>query len=67
MIAMGNGDFDRFIYGNGVVGVDQSGHSDSNSEVSGAESVGTNRINLSSSGDNEKINLPYIDFLGVGL
>ncbi|KDP39633.1 hypothetical protein JCGZ_02653 [Jatropha curcas] len=50
-----------------VMGVDQSGQSDSNSEVSATESVGTNRINPSlSGGDNEKINMPFIDFLGVG-
>ena len=54
-----------------VTGVDQSAHSsDSNSEVSAAESVGTNRTNHSMSGEsgngNEKINMPFIDFLGVG-
>ncbi|GAV86204.1 Myb_DNA-bind_6 domain-containing protein [Cephalotus follicularis] len=56
-----------------VIGVDQSGHySDSNSsEVSVAESVGTNnRTNpsiISREGDNgNKINMAFIDFLGVG-
>ncbi|XP_022746890.1 transcription factor CSA-like [Durio zibethinus] len=81
VVTRGNGDFDKF-YGTGnvfyqqgpmgvVMGVDQSTHSsDSNSEVSPAESVGTNRTNHSMSGEsgngNEKINLPFIDFLGVG-
>ncbi|XWS64926.1 hypothetical protein CRYUN_Cryun05aG0046200 [Craigia yunnanensis] len=77
----GSGDFDKF-YGTGnvfyqqeplgvVMGVDQSAHSsDSNSEVSAAESVGTNTTNHSMSGKsgngNEKINMPFIDFLGLG-
>lgn len=77
---MGNGDF--FKQGAmGVVGghgVDQSGNSDSNSEVSATESVGNNnnnnnkrtKSNLSISGENEngneKINMTFIDFLGVG-
>ncbi|OMO96681.1 hypothetical protein CCACVL1_04837 [Corchorus capsularis] len=85
----GSGDLDKF-YGSGNVlfyqqgpmgvgmGVDQPVHSsDSNSEVSAAESVGTNRTNHSISGEsgnglNEKkkiinnINMPFIDFLGVG-
>lgn len=58
----------------GVVGghgVDQSGNSDSNSEVSATESVGNNnRTNLSIFGENENangnINMPFIDFLGIG-
>ncbi|XP_027353213.1 transcription factor CSA-like [Abrus precatorius] len=54
----------------GVV-VDQSNFSDSNSEVSVSESVATNRSNLSISGESEnvgdnKLNMPFIDFLGVG-
>ncbi|XVE90247.1 hypothetical protein DITRI_Ditri20bG0063500 [Diplodiscus trichospermus] len=83
VVVRGNGDFDKF-YGSGnvfyqqgpmgvVMGVDPSAHSsDSNSsEVSAAESVGTNRTNHSMSGEsgngNEKINtVPFIDFLGVG-
>lgn len=51
--------------------VDQSNYSDSNSEVSIAESVATNRsTNISISGESENkgdnINMPFIDFLGVG-
>lgn len=55
--------------------VDQSGQTDSNSEVSANESVGNNnsnnnKVNLSMRGENEtsyeKINTPFIDFLGVG-
>lgn len=55
--------------------VDQSGQTDSNSEVSANESVGNNnsnnnKVNLSMYGENEtsyeKINTPFIDFLGVG-
>ncbi|XVE62474.1 hypothetical protein DITRI_Ditri06bG0120800 [Diplodiscus trichospermus] len=83
VMTRGNGDLDKF-YGTGnvfyqqgpmgvVMGVDQAAHSsDSNSsEVSVAESVGTNRTNYSMSGENgtgnEKINsIPFIDFLGVG-
>ncbi|XWS42737.1 hypothetical protein CRYUN_Cryun16bG0039800 [Craigia yunnanensis] len=81
VLTRGNGDFDKF-YGTGnvfdqqgpmgvVMGVDQDAHSsNSNSEVSAAESVGTNRTNHSMSGEsgngNEKINMPFIDFLGVG-
>ncbi|XVF06693.1 hypothetical protein REPUB_Repub06bG0072400 [Reevesia pubescens] len=82
VVTRGNGDFEKF-YGTGnvfyqqgpmgvVIGVDQSAHSsDSNSEVSAAESVGTNRTNHSMSGESgngkEKIdNMPFIDFLGVG-
>ncbi|KAK6232723.1 hypothetical protein QUC31_009999 [Theobroma cacao] len=81
VVTRGNGDFDKFygtsnvFYQQGpmgvVMGVDQPGHSsDTNSEVSAAESVGTNRTNHSISGEsengNEKINMPFIDFLGVG-
>ncbi|KAF5749146.1 hypothetical protein HS088_TW04G01109 [Tripterygium wilfordii] len=79
MVTMGkNPDFDKF-YGTGhgfynqdgvlVVGVDQSGQSDSNSsEVSAVESVGTKRTSPPSIEDqeSEKINLHFIDFLGVG-
>ncbi|KAF2288144.1 hypothetical protein GH714_004650 [Hevea brasiliensis] len=79
---VGNVEFDKFYCSSGgkgfyqigsmsvVTGLDQSGQSDSNSEVSATESVGTNRINPSLSGDNEdgneKINASFIDFLGVG-
>lgn len=77
---MGDGGFDKFYCtGNGfyqpglmgtVMGVDPSGHSDSNSEVSAAESVATNKTSISVSGENEnlneKIKMPFIDFLGVG-
>ncbi|XVF30698.1 hypothetical protein REPUB_Repub16aG0080500 [Reevesia pubescens] len=82
VVTRGNGDFDKFdgnvnvFYKQGpmgvVIGVDQSTNSsDSNSEVSATESVGTNKTNHSMSGEsgngNEKINnMPFIDFLGVG-
>lgn len=81
VVRVGDGDFDKFYStGSGfckrgptttvVGGEDQSGHSDSNSEVSAAESVGTNKTDISVSGENEKmrqrINMPFIDFLGVG-
>lgn len=50
-------------------GVDQSSHS-SDSEVTAAESVGTNKTNHSiesEDGNEKKIhNMPFIDFLGVG-
>lgn len=53
-----------------LMGVDQSNYSDSNSEVSVSESVTTNRTNLSNFGESEnvgdKINMSFIDFLGVG-
>lgn len=81
MVTVGDGDFDK-VYGTGsgfcnhgptgtVVGEAQSGHSDSNSEVSAAESVATNnKTDISVSGENEnmteKINMRFIDFLGVG-
>ncbi|PON64526.1 MYB transcription factor [Parasponia andersonii] len=84
-IGLKNGSFDKLIglYRVGqrggvskiVVKLDQCGQSDSNSENSAADSVGTNRsINLTmSSGTNqngkeEKIisNFRFIDFLGVG-
>ena len=72
-VKMRNVDFDKFCGSdNGVVvrGVDQSAQSDSNSEDSATESVGTTRANPYLSGDNEnrneKINMPFIDFLGVG-
>lgn len=77
-------DFDKLIGGgNGLyqtgpmggvtmVGVDQTGQSDSNSEVSAAESVATNKSNITAFGENEnkkkeKISsVAFIDFLGVG-
>lgn len=55
-----------------MVGVDQTGQSDSNSDVSAAESVATNRSNLTVFGENEnnrneKISsVAFIDFLGIG-
>ncbi|OVA03922.1 SANT/Myb domain [Macleaya cordata] len=53
-----------------VMGGDQTGYSESNSDVSGAESVANNKKNLYKDReiDNgvEKICLPFIDFLGVG-
>ncbi|ESR56771.1 hypothetical protein WN944_016493 [Citrus x changshan-huyou] len=85
-ITKGSGDVDK-IYDTGyefyqagpiggvVMNVDQSGQTDSNSEVSANESVGNNnsnnnKVNLSMYGENEtsyeKINMPFIDFLGVG-
>ncbi|OAY41873.1 transcription factor CSA [Manihot esculenta] len=75
-VAMGNVELDKLYLSRGkgfyqagsiglVTGLDQSGQSDSNSEVSASESVGTNGI-----GDNEnrsqKINVTFIDFLGLG-
>lgn len=77
VVTMGNGGFDKFyctgngLYQPGLMGVDpSSGHSDSNSELSAAESVATNKTNISVSRENEnmneKINMPFIDFLGVG-
>ncbi|KAF7819230.1 transcription factor CSA-like [Senna tora] len=48
-------------------GADQSNNSDSKSEVSVSESVGTNRWNYGESVNvGEKIDMPFIDFLGVG-
>ncbi|KAH9659030.1 transcription factor CSA [Citrus sinensis] len=85
-ITKGCGDVDK-IYDTGyefyqagpiggvVMNVDQSGQTDSNSEVSANKSVGnnnsnSNKVNLSMYGENEtsyeKINMPFIDFLGVG-
>ncbi|XP_077240032.1 uncharacterized protein LOC143880937 [Tasmannia lanceolata] len=53
-----------------MTGVDQSGHSDSNSELSATESVANNKKKLFGYGesdhDREQISLPFIDFLGVG-
>ncbi|KAL2465831.1 Transcription factor [Abeliophyllum distichum] len=51
--------------------VDQSGQSDSKSEVSASESVANNRANLFLFGENENENLnkkkmAFIDFLGLG-
>ncbi|KAF8396309.1 hypothetical protein HHK36_017924 [Tetracentron sinense] len=52
-----------------VMGVDQPGHSDSKSEVSATDSVANYRTIPYMFGDtedgNDKINLPFIDFLGV--
>ncbi|MCL7037202.1 hypothetical protein MKW94_010948 [Papaver nudicaule] len=55
------------------VGVgDQTGYSESNSDISVSESVVNNKKNLYNDNDRdiedggEKINLPFIDFLGVG-
>lgn len=54
------------------MGVDQSSFSDANSDVSVSESVVTNRSNFSISEEKEseamddKINMSFIDFLGVG-
>ncbi|KAH9659019.1 transcription factor CSA [Citrus sinensis] len=85
-ITKGCGDVDK-IYDTGyefyqagpiggvVMNVDQSGQTDSNSEVSANKLVGnnnsnSNKVNLSMYGENEtsyeKINMPFIDFLGVG-
>ncbi|KAM0980439.1 hypothetical protein ACFX2I_013666 [Malus domestica] len=56
-----------------MMGVDNSGHqSDSNSDISGDESVTTTRTNLSLSGENQNLHhekissIHFIDFLGVG-
>ncbi|XP_015899736.2 transcription factor MYB56 [Ziziphus jujuba] len=83
-MGLGDLDFDKLIGGgNGLyqtgpmggvamVGVDQTGQSDSNSEVSAAESVATNKSNITAFGENEnkkkeKISsVAFIDFLGVG-
>ncbi|KAG5556185.1 hypothetical protein RHGRI_006718 [Rhododendron griersonianum] len=47
--------------------VDNSGNSDSNSEVSAAsESVGNGEINFMANANNNSNKLPFIDFLGVG-
>ncbi|XP_058205447.1 transcription factor CSA-like isoform X2 [Rhododendron vialii] len=47
--------------------VDNSGNSDSNSEVSASESVGNGKINFMANAKNNNNNkLPFIDFLGVG-
>lgn len=49
-------------------GVDQSGHSDSKSDVSATESVANTRNNLhgETESGNEKTRVTFIDFLGVG-
>lgn len=58
--------------GKRLMGVDQSSFSDANSDVSVSESVVTNRSNFSISEEKEseamddKINMSFIDFLGVG-
>ncbi|KAL9331303.1 hypothetical protein ACSQ67_000913 [Phaseolus vulgaris] len=58
--------------GKRLMGVDQASFSDTNSEVSVSESVITNRSNLSISEEKEgetmgdKINMSFIDFIGVG-
>lgn len=72
----GNGYFDIYQEARpmGVVkGVDQFADqsSDSNSEVSAAESVGTNRTNSRTGKtrngiNDQKINITFIDFLRVG-
>ncbi|KAI8562683.1 hypothetical protein RHMOL_Rhmol03G0053600 [Rhododendron molle] len=48
--------------------VDNSGNSDSNSEVSASESVGNGEINFMTNAKNNSNSnkLPFIDFLGVG-
>ncbi|KAJ7976457.1 MYB transcription factor [Quillaja saponaria] len=65
-----NGLYEKGSMGKLMRGVDQSGYSDSNSELSVSESVGTNRNNLSmfveSVSGNDKVNMQFIDFLGVG-
>ncbi|KAF8398073.1 hypothetical protein HHK36_017000 [Tetracentron sinense] len=76
MVALRNGCFEKFdgsgegFYHPGpmvmVMGVDQPGHSESNSEVSATESVANNRTNAYRYGENENGNFPFIDFLGVG-
>ncbi|KAI4301007.1 hypothetical protein L6164_034325 [Bauhinia variegata] len=81
VVKVGDMGFDKFFVGwkgssceagsiQKPVGLDQSGYSDSNSEVSVSESVVTNRTNLSVSGESEtvgdKIKMAFIDFLGVG-
>ncbi|XP_054824929.1 transcription factor CSA-like isoform X1 [Prosopis cineraria] len=54
----------------GKVAEQSNNNSDSKSEVSACESVGNNRNSLSYSGESEsvgdKIDMPFIDFLGVG-
>ncbi|XP_068663547.1 transcription factor MYB52-like [Aristolochia californica] len=53
-----------------AMNVDQSGYSDSNSDVSAAESVANNKRNLFAYAERdhgrENLSLPFIDFLGVG-
>ncbi|KAI4348511.1 hypothetical protein L6164_009226 [Bauhinia variegata] len=72
VVTVGDMGFDKLFDGPmwKAVGFDQSGYSDSNSEVSVSESVATNRTNLSISGESEnvgnKVSLAFIDFLGVG-
>lgn len=72
-VTVADRDYDKFykrLSTGTVVGEDQSGHSDSNSEVSAAESVATNKTDISVFMGNDnmkgKINMPFIDFLGVG-
>ncbi|KAF2306859.1 hypothetical protein GH714_022102 [Hevea brasiliensis] len=75
-VTMGNLDFDKFYFSRVkgfsqtgsmglVMGQDQPGQSDSNSDVSATESVGTAVIGDNENG-NGKINMTFIDFLGVG-
>ncbi|XP_041026162.1 transcription factor CSA [Juglans microcarpa x Juglans regia] len=81
MVTIGDGCLDKFyctdngFYKAGpietVMEMDHFGHSDSNSEVSAAESVATRKTNIPVSAGknqnrNEKIKMPFIDFLGVG-
>lgn len=60
------------LMGLNVVVGDQSGQSDSTSEISAAESVATNRSNVivfvenENGNRNENKNNTFIDFLGVG-
>ncbi|XP_028761334.1 transcription factor MYB54-like [Neltuma alba] len=53
-----------------LMGVVDQSNSDSNSEISVSESVATNRTSLSICGESENggdnMNMPFIDFLGVG-
>lgn len=53
-----------------MMGVDQSGYSDSNSDISATESVANNPNKLHAYGESDhgrqNISLPFIDFLGVG-
>lgn len=53
-----------------IIGVDQSGYSDSNSDVSATESVANNPNKLHAYGESDhgrgNTSLPFIDFLGVG-
>ncbi|KAF8395543.1 hypothetical protein HHK36_019491 [Tetracentron sinense] len=73
-VALRDGGSSNGLYSSGAMvrvrGMEQSGHSDSNSDVSATESVGNKKENLYVHGEiengSENINLPFIDFLGVG-